>query len=466
MTGPHGWEPGERDPGGTAAGPPRVPQQRTELPPRAAERLEEDGVAPDEGDVPGHPGPAGEPVEEDQHQELMSLLGAWALAACSAEESERLESHLNDCARCAEEAVRLRDAATLLEPQRSLDVDPGLRPRVLDACLARRPARLPVPSWAAPYDAETARLDALLNDITADEWRTPLALRWYAGGAWERRATTVAGVLDHLLAVDGLLARSVGLPDPLGESAVPGGPLARTLACWTNGPPAPDGAVAAAAGSGRRPGAKECPARAWRPWREQSRALVRAAATTGGRTGEYTVSRADYGDPGLFVCEEPDVELALSDAYLDRAFACWVHAGDIADAVSYPYEPPFGPHLRLLVDLTARRLPGSIAGRRRAGLASLARRLTPAGKPGRTLHLEVEGAGGGDWYIPLDSPDAAISRAAARDAVAHVALDDVVFCQLAAGRVTPEEAAAGSGVAGDRDAVHDVLFAAADLSRL
>ncbi len=461
MTVPHG--PGDRDAGGTAAGPPRVPRQRLGVPPRPIKGRGEPRVAPDEGSVPGHPG---EPVEAEQHEELMSLLGAWALAACSAEESERVESHLNDCARCADEAVRLRDAATLLEPQRSLDVDPQLRPRVLDACLARRPARQPVPSWAAPYDAEAARLDALLHDITAEEWRTPLTLRWYAGGAWERRATTVAGVLDHLLAVDGLLARSVGLADPLGGSAAPGGPLERTLACWAHGPPDPDEEAVAAVGAGRRQGPKEGRGRAWLPWREQSRALVRAAATTGGRTGEHTVSRAGYGDLGLFLCEDPDAELALSDAYLDRAFACWVHAGDIADAVSYPYEPPFGPHLRLLVDLTARRLPGSIAGRRRAGLANLAGRLTTVGKPGRTLHLEVEGAGGGDWYIPLDSPGAAISRAAARDAVAHVALDDVVFCQLAAGRVTPEEAAAGSGVAGDRDAVHDVLFAAADLSRL
>ncbi|MGK5534300.1 MDMPI N domain containing protein, partial [Streptomyces sp. URMC 129] len=143
-----------------------------------------------------------------------------------------------------------------------------------------------------------------------------------------------------------------------------------------------------------------------------------------------------------------------------------VHAGDIAEAVEYPYGPPYGPHLRLLVDLAARRLPGSIAGRRRAGLA------TSPGAPGRTLHLEVEGAGGGHWYIPLDSPAPAVSRAASRragsgrdaDAVAHVALDDVVFCQLAAGRIPPEEAA--SGGEGDPAVIRDVLFAAADLSHL
>jgi hypothetical protein len=460
MTGPHpgGFEPGDREAGGTgAAGPPRVPRQREGAEPVA-------GPSPE---APPETAPETAPAPRRSHQELMSLLGAWALAACSPEEAESVEAHLNDCVACADEALRLRNAATLLEPQRSLDLDPRLRFHVLEGCLARRPARLPVPSWAAPYDAEAARLDALLNDITGEEWRAPVTLRWYAGGAWEWRSTTVGGVLDHLLAVDGLLARAVGLPDPLGDgdgdgdrdgdAYGDGGPMARTLARW---------ATPYAADAGAPSEEKGRAAEAWTPWREQSRALVRVAARTGGRVGERTLPRARYGDPGLFPGDHGRGELALSDAYLARAFACWVHADDIAQAVDYPYEPPLAAHLRLLVDLTARRLPGSIAERRRAGLANLAGRLTTAGKPGRTLHLEVEGAGGGDFYIPLDSPTATVSRAAARRAVAHVALDDVLFCQLASGRITPEEAVEGAGVKGDRDAVHDVLFAAADLSRL
>ena len=48
--------------------------------------------------------------------------------------------------------------------------------------------------------------------------------------------------------------------------------------------------------------------------------------------------------------------------------------------------------------------------------------------------------------------------------VAHVALDGVEFCRLAAGHVPPEEAAAGQD--GDREAIRDVLFAAAALSRM
>lgn len=151
----------------------------------------------------------------------------------------------------------------------------------------------------------------------------------------------------------------------------------------------------------------------------------------------------------------------MCDSFLDRAFGCWVHAGDIADAVDYPYEPPSARHVHQLIDLATRLLPTTLAHRRRAGLASPAQKLVEAGAPGRTLHLEVEGSGGGHWYIPLDSPAA---LGAKEHTVAHIALDSTEFCQLAAGHVSPEEAAAGQD--GEREAIRDVLFATASLSRL
>ena len=63
--------------------------------------------------------------------------------------------------------------------------------------------------------------------------------------------------------------------------------------------------------------------------------------------------------------------------------------------------------------------------------------------------------------ISLDSPGAVGS---AEREVAHIALDGVEFCHLAAGHVSPEEAAAGQ--LGDREAIRDVLFATASLSRM
>ncbi|WP_445526727.1 zf-HC2 domain-containing protein [Streptomyces cyslabdanicus] len=368
------------------------------------------------------------------HSLLKSLLGAWALAACSPEETAAVQEHLGGCGDCAQEALALREAVGLLHRPDTLDPAPGLRTQVLEGCLERRPPRIPVPDWAAPYDAETARLDALLQDMDDREWHAPVRLRWFEGEDATSRRTTAAGVIAHLMSVDGLVAVALGLDDPLGDAtgAADGPtPAARTEACWR---------------AAHRPPTRSVRA----PWREQTHALVR------------TVSFAANG------VRRPPVpygafELPLPDAMLDRAFECWVHAEDIAEAVDYPYEPPAPRHLHRMIDLAARMLPGVLAGRRRAGLASpaRARRLVTAGAPGRSLRLEIEGLGGGQWLIPLDSPAAVGS---ADHEVAHVALDGVEFCRLAAGHVAPREAAAGH--VGDREAIRDVLCAAASLSRM
>ncbi|MFF9509808.1 zf-HC2 domain-containing protein [Streptomyces sp. NPDC014724] len=390
----------------------------------------ESAVAPPE---PSDPSAAPAPVLS--HSVLKALLGAWALAACSAAETEAVEAHLTECAACADEALRLRDAVGLLQTDRSLDLDPALRSRVIETCLSRRPARIPVPDWAAPYDAETARLDALLRDIGASEWHAPVRLKWFEEEQEARRKTTVAGVIGHLMAVDGLVGTALGLDVPLGEGVMgrgdewPLSPTARTEKHWS---------------ASRRP-----PTRTIRePWRDQSHALIRTVSFAGRGVAELSVSYGDFALP-------------MHDSLLDRAFECWVHGGDIAQAVDYPYEAPSAAHLNRMVDLAARLLPAALAERRRSGLAGPARHLVPAGSPGRSLHLEVEGSGGGDWYIPLDSPAAVGSPA---HTVAQVALDGVEFCRLVAGHVSPVEAAAGQE--GDREAIRDVLCAAASLSRL
>ncbi|MFI6050736.1 zf-HC2 domain-containing protein [Streptomyces violascens] len=370
-------------------------------------------------------------ADPPSHTVLKSLLGAWALAACSAEETDAVEAHLTECAPCADEALRLRDAVGLLHTERSLDLDPMLRSRVLENCLGRRPARIPVPGWAAPYDAETARLDALLNDFGDAEWHAPVRLKWFEQERRVTRRTTVAGVIGHLMAVDALVATALGLdePVPMDPEAAAAGPTARTEALW-------------------RAGQYPLTRTVREPWREQSHTLIRTVSFAGRGVAELAVPYGEFALP-------------LQDAMLDRAFECWIHAGDIADAVDYPYEPPSGAHLHRMIDLAARVLPTTLAGRRRAGLAAPARGLVTAGSPGRSLRLEIEGVGGGDWHIPLDSPAAVASP---EHEVAHVALDGVEFCRLAAGHVPPQDAAVGQ--LGDREAIRDVLFAAASLSRL
>ncbi|MFF7330952.1 maleylpyruvate isomerase N-terminal domain-containing protein [Streptomyces sp. NPDC008150] len=450
--------PGRPDDGdggrGSGPTPPRIPTPRVSV--------EDSGLPlPDPGDLPAVPAPgtgddaAGGTADEDgaadpaaraaapvpatppvqldlPHDVLTSLLGAWALAACSPEEAAAVETHLGSCALCSEESERLRSAVGLLRPPETLDLDPALRARVLHGCLERRPPRIPVPEWADAYDAETARLDALLQDIGESEWHAPVRLRWFDGEGTATRRTTVAGVIAHLVSVDGLVAVALGLDDPLGGTAVRGaGPGPRTEAYWDASHFPPTRSVRG-------------------PWREQSHSIVRTVAFTGSGAGKLGVSYGDF-------------ELPLHDAMVDRAFECWLHAADIARAVDYPYDPPSPRHLHSMIDLAARLLPTALAERRRAGLAlpGPRRHLVPAGGPGRSLRLEIEGLGGGEWLIPLDSPGAVGSAA---HEVAHVALDGVEFCRLAAGRVSPAEAAAGQ--AGDRDAITDVLCAAASLSRM
>ncbi|MEX1652957.1 zf-HC2 domain-containing protein [Streptomyces pseudovenezuelae] len=412
---------GPGDPGdpGDPVGPPRIPLPRASV---------EDTGRP----LPALDEPAPPAVPVLEHRVLKSLLGAWALAACSAEETAAVEDHLGECGSCADEALRLRGAVGLLQRPESLDLDPGLRTRVLDGCLDRRPPRIPIPVWAMPYDAETARLDALLQDFGDSEWHAPVRLRWFDADEPTSRRTTVAGVIAHLMSVDGLVALALGLDDPLGEArADEPTPSGRTEAYWR--------------------GSHFPPTRSVRtPWREQSHDLVRTVSFTGGTAGKLEVAYGDFALP-------------LHDAMLDRAFECWVHAEDIAEAVDYPYDPPSPRHLNRMIDLAARMLPAVLAQRRQKGLTSPAhgRHLVSAGGPGRTLRLEIEGLGGGEWLIPLDSPAAVGS---AEHEVAHVALDGVEFCQLAAGHVSPAEAAAGQ--VGDREAIRDVLYAAASMSRL
>ncbi|MDV9171486.1 zf-HC2 domain-containing protein, partial [Streptomyces sp. W16] len=57
-----------------------------------------------------------------EHQVLKALLGAWALAACSAAETAAVEEHLGECGSCADEALRLRGAVGLLHPVEPLDL--------------------------------------------------------------------------------------------------------------------------------------------------------------------------------------------------------------------------------------------------------------------------------------------------------------------------------------------------------
>jgi hypothetical protein len=363
------------------------------------------------------------------HEALRSLLGAWALDACPPEEAGRLEAHLTHCASCAEEAHRLRDAAGWLSSDEPLDPDPALRRQVMAGCLEIRDAEFRVPSYADPYVAETARLDALLRDLGELDWLEQARLTWH-GGSEQRRP---AEVLSHLAAVDGVLADALGLPDPVVE------PLAHDRA---------DLLVARTTvlreAQSRRP-----PESVRAMWRAQTRAVVETAALAAEADPVVAEDGVDYGA----------FELPVADSFLDRAFECWIHADDIAEAVGYPYHPPRGAHMRQLIGLAARLLPLAMSALRASGEAT-----SPAPMPGerpRVVKLIVEGRGEGEWLVPVDAtgpvpPDDA-------EPAATLAIDGVEFCFLCAARRDPHRLPVG--IKGDAAVARDLLAAARLLSR-
>ncbi|MCX4747275.1 maleylpyruvate isomerase N-terminal domain-containing protein [Kitasatospora sp. NBC_01287] len=379
-------------------------------------------------------------LTEREHEALRGLLGAWALRACPPEEGAELERHFADCPDCAEEGERLRRAAARLRADDPLDQPDGLRQQVLDFCLTRRVADRPLAPWAAPYAAETAKLDALLRDLGPSEWQEVAELPWH-GGALRHRP---ADVLCHLAAVDGLLARALGLPDvlpPAAEDRVPAQGGER------GGPAGPFHELVERSERLSRAEAGATPHAVRTLWRTQAQALLREAAPA---TAGVPV---DYGF----------ATVPVRDAFIDRAFETWIHGEDVARAVDYPYAVPAPPHLRQMVDLAARMLPTALAGLRQAAYAGSA----PAPGPGRTLRLVIEGPASGEWLIPLDGgpPDATAAAALAPpgDPVAEVVIDGVEFCQLAAAHRDPERLPVGEH--GDRAAIRELLAAVPLLSR-
>ncbi|WP_371517486.1 zf-HC2 domain-containing protein [Kitasatospora sp. NBC_01300] len=409
-----------------------------------------------------------EPTTEERHDALRSLLGAWALGACPSHDAAELERHLRTCPECAEEAVRLREAAGWLALDEPLDQPNSLRQQVLDWCLARRPAELPVPAWGMPYTAETAKLDALLRDLGPEEWQEVADLPWHGGTGRLRPAE----VLCHLAAVDGYLALALGLPDPVpaGPGAAPA-PAARRVPRQepAGRPPAlrlpplfpprvppQGGPYAGIAERTARLVADQAglpPQSVRERWRRQTHDLVRTAALA--PQGNTPV---DYGF----------AVLPLRDAFVDRAFECYVHGEDVARAVAYPYDPPAPQHLRQMVDLAVRMVPRALAELR----AARATRPEPAGAPalppvadqgrgrGRRLRLVIDGPAAGEWLIPLDGPE---SGPPGGEPVASMVLDGLELCQLAAAHRDPDRLPVGEH--GDRAAIREVLHALPLLSR-
>jgi uncharacterized protein (TIGR03083 family) len=267
----------------------------------------------------------------DTHAEVRDLIGAWALAACDADEAAAVAAHLDECTACAAEGRRLRSAVDWLGADRA--APPALRGTVLSAARARRTPSVPR-TLAGAYARQVAVLDDLLDGISPGDWLRP-----------HHKHGTVGGVVAHLAGNDAMLGADLGLPVV---------PL----------PSTPDGARLRAA------------------WREQARLLVDGLAACA----------APLDLPVRLASSGPPPRGPLRDALVQRAFETWTHHDDIAAAVGREPATPGPEQVRRIVDLAVRLLPGALAARGRSRPDRCAR-LALAGPAGGEWTVPLGGAG-------------------------------------------------------------------------
>jgi uncharacterized protein (TIGR03083 family) len=316
----------------------------------------------------------------DGHAAVTELLGAWALDACSLEETATVEDHLAGCPACAAEADRLGRAVAGLATTVAVPPPARLRGAVLAAAVARRPATGDEASTG--YAAWVDRFDTLLQSLTPAQWRERVVHDW-----------TVQDLVAHLTATDELLVAQLGSADaetPEDPAELDGGLPARR--------------TAAAIGEHRgRP-----PGRTRAVWRAQAARLLR-----------------DVGEPGTL-----DRQVRLTDprlprqplrtALVQRLFETWIHTDDIGTVLGGPPVPPDERHVALIVAFGVHLLPAAL-------------RLAGADRPARSARLVLDGPAGGDWTI---SP--AVQRAPALPPDATVTMDAVEFCYLLGNRRDPD----------------------------
>jgi uncharacterized protein (TIGR03083 family) len=316
----------------------------------------------------------------DGHTAVTELLGAWALDACSVEETATVEDHLAGCPACAAEADRLERAAAGLATTVAVPPPMRLRGAVLSAAVARRPAAGEEASTG--YATWVERFDTLLERLTPAQWRERVI-----------HDLTAQDLVAHLIATDELLAAQLGADAGTAEDPAE---LDGTL---------PARRSAAAIGEHRgRP-----PERTRAAWRAQADRLLRDAAEPG--TLDRQVRLADPRLP-----RQP-----LRTALVQRLFETWIHTDDIRTLLGSPPDPPDERQVALIVAFGVRLLPAAL-------------RLAGADRPPRSARLILVGPAGGDWTIAPAVQDAGARRAPETT----VTMDAVEFCYLLGNRRDPD----------------------------
>jgi uncharacterized protein (TIGR03083 family) len=339
----------------------------------------------------------------DGHAAVTELLGAWALDACSAEETATIEDHLAGCPACTAEADRLGQAVAGLATTVAVPPPARLRGAILAAAVARRPAAREEASIG--YATWVDRFDTLLESLTPAQWRERVVHDW-----------TVQDLVAHLTATDELLVAQLDSADD---------ETFEDPAELDGGLPARRTAAAIAEHRGRPPG------RTRSAWRAQADRLLHDVDEPG--TLDRQVRLADPRLP-----RQP-----LRTAIVQRLFETWIHTDDIRTVLGGPPAPPDERHVALIVAFGVHLLPAAL-------------RLGGADRPPRSARLVLAGPAGGDWII---SP--AVQRVPARPPDAIVTMDAVEFCYLLGNRRDPDSVP--HRVEGDQAVAATLLRAATTL---
>ncbi|MEW9548950.1 maleylpyruvate isomerase family mycothiol-dependent enzyme [Nonomuraea sp. NPDC050783] len=297
------------------------------------------------------------------------------------------DDHVAACPHCRAAIALLDQSAPAPAPA----PPPTLREAVLSKARRRRsPALLGVATVAVPYAEQVALMDDLLGGLRGEQWDAPVP-----------RHGTVAGLVEHLMANDAVVARFMGAP-PVTLSAAPSAAV----------PPAV--LAGGAAGTQRR-------------WREQAGVLLERVSA-----GTEVLLGVEVALAGARPSRAP-----LRQALVQRTFETWTHADDIRAATGRSRAAPRDGHVRLIAEFGLALLPRAFKGPRR----------------GVSVTVVLTGPGGGTWTIPL-SP--------ASDHVAVlVSADAVDFCRLMAGRWPPD--AFPYAAEGDPALARDLVRAASTL---
>jgi uncharacterized protein (TIGR03083 family) len=333
------------------------------------------------------------------------LAGPYAVGACSEAEAIAVTEHVRTCSACAAEIDTLSRTAEWIGASAARPPAPGLRPRVLAAALAARPAARP--TAADPTAADPTAADPTVIDPTA----AGTAVRSPRADAADVRRLCDAyryqvAELDRLLA--GLA------PEQWRRPSRPHPTVRALMLHLTEN----DQLVAEAAGVERAPGSSAPDVR--RHWRTQAEALIDAA----GRTGPGVMVRLAGRRP---------VQRPMREALIQRGYETWIHAEDVRAVLDLPSRQPVAGQIGDIAGLALSLLPAAmkVAGHRRG------------------VRLVLTGDGARDQLVGDGQ------------AVAEVTLPAERFCRLAAGRLDP--AAAGAAIGGDRAAANGLLTVTATL---